>query len=605
MLDVKQNRLDYGRLLVPPEGFQLSQAVATTYSVDLDTLLSIPVALYYAQTLEGELLGKDVQIIHAIHETAKRLKVYHQKGQLHVPQVAKDIYAYLENSLIPILPQNEFTSFHPKTWVLRYQHTEDVNHIVFRLLVLSRNLTFDRSWDVAACLDGPLTDTSHANTQPLVDFHRWLHGVHPFPNGESFLAELQRVAFELPEGFDQFALHPIGIPGYTANPVARKRATDLLCLSPFLHPKALETIRQNVTSTAELLSRRIELERLPPKLLQQFSSYWLTDMVVDGERLNSSEEGATEPVEQNLHAKVFLFDEADHTTWFLGSSNATQAAFTRNTEFLIELLGTAPATRRERIRKQLLENPDIGELFIPFQPEQGGQTTEEDESQKQAIRTLEFKLLAAEAAAHVSLAENQTNYDLQLKIDLREIHVDEAMGVSVRPFVRGLADQPLQLGEFNTLLFPNISETSLSQFFQFTISEGDLVLRAFLTRIKVAGLPDSRLDNIFKSIINSRDKFFAYLRFLLADDLSKDDLELDLGSEGKTDTGNGGEWQFDMPIFEQLLITASRNPKRLLEVDRIITRLYEENEDCVIPGDFLSMWEVFKAAVPAEEDGND
>jgi hypothetical protein len=49
MLDVKRNRLDYGRLLIPPEGFTLRQAVATTYSVDLDTLLSIPIALYYAQ----------------------------------------------------------------------------------------------------------------------------------------------------------------------------------------------------------------------------------------------------------------------------------------------------------------------------------------------------------------------------------------------------------------------------------------------------------------------------------------------------------------------------------------------------------------------------
>ena len=66
MLDVKRNRLDYGRLLIPPEGHRLTQAIATAYSVDLDTLLSIPVALYYAQTLEGQLEGKDVQVIRAI-----------------------------------------------------------------------------------------------------------------------------------------------------------------------------------------------------------------------------------------------------------------------------------------------------------------------------------------------------------------------------------------------------------------------------------------------------------------------------------------------------------------------------------------------------------
>ena len=42
MLDVKHNRLDYGELLIPPTGFRLSRAIATTFSLDLNTLLSIP-----------------------------------------------------------------------------------------------------------------------------------------------------------------------------------------------------------------------------------------------------------------------------------------------------------------------------------------------------------------------------------------------------------------------------------------------------------------------------------------------------------------------------------------------------------------------------------
>ena len=46
MLDVKKDRLDYGELLMPPEGFQLSSGIATTYSLDLHTLLAIPVALF-------------------------------------------------------------------------------------------------------------------------------------------------------------------------------------------------------------------------------------------------------------------------------------------------------------------------------------------------------------------------------------------------------------------------------------------------------------------------------------------------------------------------------------------------------------------------------
>ena len=64
-------------------------------------------------------------------------------------------------------------------------------------------------------------------------------------------------------------------------------------------------------------------------------------------------------------------------------------------------------------------------------------------------------------------------------------------------------------------------------------------------------------------------------------------------------------WDFDMPIFEQLLVTASRNPRRLLEVDRVISSLHESNGKSVIPDDFLSLWEVFKAAVPQAEGGDE
>ena len=42
---------------------------------------------------------------------------------------------------------------------------------MYRLLVLSRNLTFDRSWDVALALDGELLPRrTVANSRPLSDF---------------------------------------------------------------------------------------------------------------------------------------------------------------------------------------------------------------------------------------------------------------------------------------------------------------------------------------------------------------------------------------------------------------------------------------------------
>ncbi len=603
MLDVKRNRLDYGRLLIPPQGFTLRQAVATSYSVDLDTLLSIPVALYYAQTLEGKLQGKDVQIIRAIRHTASLLTIYHQEGQLKVPRSAKDIYAYFEDALIPLLPTDAFASFHPKTWILRYDNSEDPEDVIFRLIVLSRNLTFDRSWDVAAFLEGKPALKPLPRNQPLVDFFRWLDRQKTFPNSESFLDELSRVSFVVPDDFDDFAFHPIGIPGYETNPTAARKSARLMCMSPFLHPKAIETLVDNCDEAPLILSRRTELERLSKTLLTKLQSYCLSDVVVDGERLSSAEDGDGEPMEQDLHAKVFLFDNDAFTTWFLGSANATKAAFDRNVEFMLELKGLSPGTRLNKVCKQLLGNDETGELFTPFTPDEGGKADDEEQRRRVALRTLEYAVLKAKMNGDVTVSANEINYDFMLALDFRRIVEEHAFSVKVRPFVHGMEEQSVVFGQLNTLAFLNISETSLSSFLHFTISDRDIGSE-FLIRIHVAGIPSTRLDNIFKSIINSRDKFFTYLRFLLTDELSKEDFEATPPKKAKQ-PANGASWDFEMPIFEQLLVTASRNPQRLREVDRVITSLRESNGDGVIPQDFLSLWEIFKAAIPPTESGHE
>ena len=53
MLHPKNNRIDYGEQLIPPEGYELAYAVGTTYSFDLEALMILPVALFYAQKLDG------------------------------------------------------------------------------------------------------------------------------------------------------------------------------------------------------------------------------------------------------------------------------------------------------------------------------------------------------------------------------------------------------------------------------------------------------------------------------------------------------------------------------------------------------------------------
>ena len=149
MLAPEVNRLDYGEQLNPPPGFELDSAIATTYSLDLNALLAVPVALCFHNTLDGDIKGEKLALLEAIGQLKGKLKVFYQKGNITFPPQFNRLFTLLEPCLHPLVPEHgAFSSFHPKLWLLRFIESETVKKkpkICYRLIVLSRNLTFDRS----------------------------------------------------------------------------------------------------------------------------------------------------------------------------------------------------------------------------------------------------------------------------------------------------------------------------------------------------------------------------------------------------------------------------------------------------------------------------
>jgi hypothetical protein len=156
-----------------------------------------------------------------------------------------------------------------------------------------------------------------------------------------------------------------------------------------------------------------------------------------------------------------------------------------------------------------------------------------------------------------------------------------------------------------TFVFTNINESNLSRFLRFDIWQDSERLRSFLMKVDIQGLPETRVSRILRSIINSRDRFFEYLRFLLTDDLDKEPIGTEEEHNGHRSGGEGGGiWDTSSPIFEQLLLAASRSPRRLQAIDDVIEQLRkEEGEDSprrVVPAEFLEFWEAFKQIVPQQ-----
>lgn len=613
MLEFRNDRLDYGRLLIPPEGYRLDRAVAATYSLDLNTLLSVPVALFYSQTLEGQLQGERFQLLEAIRRTADIVTVYCQHGQIHVPERYNRLFAFMEQMIVPVTMGDAFSSFHPKVWVLRYGPKDSRQSLFYRVLVLSRNLTYDRSWDLAVALEGKVASARRRDNRPLVDFLKYLHRIRPLADYTRFVCDLAKVKFEAPEKFTRVRFHPIGIPHHPKSPVLPADAEEALCMSPFVDEATLRALCEQVKGKLWLFSRRAELEKLPPATVRACQAHCLADRVVEGER--EADDGAPLDCQaQDLHAKLFVFQQPKMTRWLVGSANATKAARERNVEFMVELTGSERAITPAAVREDLLDPHHALNVFEAFDPDLAGKHDQEA-AQSQKVRRLEFALSKAPLSGGVAPAANQTNYDLTISLDLRGVAALEGLTLTMGPMNSrdGTAGEaaPMQFGQLNQPVFANLAEADLSQFVAFTIGGDEETLRHFLLKYEITGLPPTRLDRIVKDIVSNTDQFFKYLRFLLADEFSKADFEKS-AADHKRSLGNEGDdfSATELPLFETMIVAASRAPEKLRAVDGVIQRLKTSEPDRppLIPASFLDFWEIFRPLIPAakeKEVGND
>ena len=149
MLNPNNDRLDYGQILAPPAEYCLDFAVGTTYSLDLDALVGASLAMGLSEETDSELMNNPVCLLEALRSTGDKVALFCEGGQIHMPSKVTSLYVLLEKMVFSVKTAKHrglaaFPSFHPKIWLLRYKN--NVGELLFRVVVLSRNLTFDRSW---------------------------------------------------------------------------------------------------------------------------------------------------------------------------------------------------------------------------------------------------------------------------------------------------------------------------------------------------------------------------------------------------------------------------------------------------------------------------
>ena len=610
MLDSKNNRLDYGELLQPPEGYSLDLAISTTYSLDLKALLILPIALHFKNTLEGDLTGNELAILEAISQTKDRIKVFYQAGNIHIPKYNNN-FTLLESCLIPVLPSSKtvFSSFHPKLWLLRFTPDDKNSPIKYRLIVLSRNLTFDRSWDIAVSLDGQAQDNLCSENDSLFDFVSHLFKEKPvteekdYLKWESFINDLKYVAWETPDGFSKpLAFFPGG-PAFGQPLKTQQKFNSIVVISPFIRDSrndihALNELAQRCPEGARyLFSREEELNKIGKEKLSQWQCFSIRQNIVEGEDF-IDEESNKQRLKHDLHAKIILTEEngknGKTTYWHIGSANATSAALgtnglaPRNTEFMLRLKGTKPQTNIETLLNSLQYDKNINTNGL-FDEHLFQRISEQDtESLELRLRKLKANLLKEECE-WICKVEHSDNSTFSLTLTNKYLNIDNfdikvgllAKGCYV-PLTSSMQWQGLTLNEISAFIVIKI-------FLSGTSEEVD----NFIIQTKLT-VPESvdREKNILSQAINTRQKFLNYLHLLLQ---REPDKNVWLGYEQKHPNSHSvlSELFGDSSLFEQLMDAAAYHPEMLQRISDLLQRI--EGMDIQTPEGFIELWQSFKS----------
>ena len=239
--DERQHLLE---LLRPPAGSKLDIAVGTTFSLDLLSALMLPLsfAFFDWEHEDGELVADPLALLEALRRYGDRFTIFCQSGQIRLPRKYQPLVTFLEPCIYDVRAPDADGVFHPKVWALRFIAEDGA--IRYRVLCLSRNLTFDRCWDTVVALDGELTRRSNAiaANHPLADLIAALPGLArqklppPRRQGiEKIADELRRVRFTWPEGFDEKECRfwVAGLNGKIAAPFGTRQDKALI-VSPFI-----------------------------------------------------------------------------------------------------------------------------------------------------------------------------------------------------------------------------------------------------------------------------------------------------------------------------------------------------------------------------------
>jgi len=579
-------------ILRPPAGFALDHALITTYSLDLDVILALPLAVM-AQSDKSveELLADPMLTLEALREAGQRLDIFVDEASIAVPHTNRALYAMLEDCVHPMRAVNG-GAFHPKIWLVRFRGEDGT--LLLRVAVLSRNLTYDRSWDMALVSEAtPGRENNFEPSAALGELIRALPGMAIHGLGDAtgqriaeMAGQFEATRFPGPDKVKKpIYFEALGTHEGTAEPwYPWEIGNELLAIAPFVNRTGLKQLVERSAGPRTLISRRQALDDLPEAALED----WDEVLVLSDAAIDEAEDGIAGG--SDLHAKLIALERKNRITWYLGSANVTAAAYTgRNVEVLASIIGPREAGGKAGG----FAIADFRESGFPnlCEPYRRGEHTAEDSAVTAAKNRLDKAreaLVRGDFAVSCEPAGEQWGWTVAGEAELPG-------GVSIRVWPVSLNESQSQ--SFEPSLTWSLPMSRLTAFAAFRLGvDADVDDVTFVLKLPVTGMPEGRVAQVLRSLIDSPEKFIRFLRALLG------------GLDGMVEwagNGDGAGWQGDWgpgldgeTLLDDLLRAAARDPARLEPVRRLIGDLRSTPEGReIVPDQLFAIWQIIDEAV--------
>lgn len=603
--------------MIPPYGYTLAKGIGTTYSLDMETLTAICISLGIKDGTDSASSQSSVCMLHSIEEVTGKVVIFCESGQMIVPKNTSPLFLLLEKMIVPVALKTKthgfYNSFHAKCWILEYENEEGEK--IFRFIVMSRNMTSDRSWDVVASFDGKRSNTKSPNANELIGFLEYLKGTQLkktqtyYKKNKSILdgliQDLDRVSFECNlwgngKPFEGMEILPIYDGRSIMDRISAKYHGKVI-ISPFLSEDVIKQIADsvpyaNASEKILLITRATELKKVE-KYSDRFDVYIIKEQILNGEVSYNGE-----PVKvQDIHAKMYLIRQYSWSWLLLGSMNASNGSTGGNVEMMISLSVPNRYLNEELLiydlfdransvgnGEQAEDNNPFEKVEFPLSNDDIPGDIDNDRLLMQAVKDICRCNLSA------TVLSSGDSFDIILKGGNNNTGYNLYLSPIRRPDLKCSLNDDIQ--------FRCLKLTELSEFYIIT-AENDISSVSKVIMIPTSNIPEERDKKIVSSIINSRKAFFDYVCYILGDGSIADLLSQYSSDKDSSSSIINTNQSFSSPaLFEMMLRAAFDNKNKILELDKIVKTLSEEVEENnpeqkIITDEFKKVYCTFEKAL--------